>query len=126
MALSALTPRQGQDEAWAARPKNSQLTLMMPRLGRQICVPGRPWIIMAASTSLKTPASMRRTLPAPPSSAGVPMTWMRPGKGSGRSAAASAAPAPTPEVAMTLWPQACPILGSASYSAMMAMVGPGP
>src|SRR3990172_2933866 len=81
---------------------------------------------MAASTSLKTPASMRRTLPAPPSSAGVPMTWMRPGKGSGLSAAASAAPAPTPEVAMTLWPQACPIFGSASYSAMMAMVGPGP
>ena len=37
-----------------------------------------------------------------------------------------AAPAPVPAVAMTLCPQACPMLGSASYSAMMAMVGPGP
>ena len=36
---------------------------------------------MAASTSWKTPASIRRTLPAPPSSAGVPITWMRPAKG---------------------------------------------
>src|SRR3990170_2116767 len=125
-ALSAFTPRQGHDDAWVALPWNSAFTLTMPSDGRHTIVPQRPWIIMAASTSLKTPASMRRTLPAPPSSAGVPMTWMRPGKGSGRSAAASAAPAPTPEVAMTLWPQACPILGSASYSAMMAMVGPGP
>ena len=33
---------------------------------------------MAASTSSKTPASISFTLPAPPSSAGVPMTWMRP------------------------------------------------
>src|SRR3989304_5434682 len=94
MALSALTPRQGQDEACEALPKNSHLTLMMPRLGRHTCVPQRPWIIMAASTSLKTPASMSLTLPAPPSSAGVPITWMRPAKGTLPSAAPLAPPAP--------------------------------
>src|SRR5512138_3330219 len=124
IALRALTPRHGHDEACEARPKNSHLTLMMPRLGRHTCVPQRPWIIIAASTSLKTPASINRTLPAPPSSAGVPMTWMRPGKGSVRSAAAMAAPVPA--VAITLCPHACPMFGSASYSAMIAMVGPGP
>jgi len=126
IALSALTPRHGQDDACEARPKNSHLTLMMPRLGRQTWVPQRPWIIMAASTPWKTPASISRTLPAPPSSAGVPITWMRPGKGRVRSAAAIAAPAPVPAVAITLCPQACPMFGNASYSAMIAMVGPGP
>src|SRR5467141_3534693 len=125
MALSALPPRQGYDEACEALPKYSHLTLMMPRLGRQTCVPQRPCIIMAASTSLKTPASISLTLPAPPSSAGVPITWMRPAKGTVPSAAAMAAPAPVPAVAITLCPQACPILGRASYSAMMATVGPG-
>src|SRR5215475_15993790 len=46
----------------------------------------------------------------------------REGKGaeSGRDGRAGARPA----VAMTLWPQAFPMLGRASYSAMMAMVGP--
>src|SRR5215813_3141018 len=124
MALSAFTPLHGQDEACEALPKNSHLTLMMPRVGRHTWVPQRPWIIMAASTSLKTPASNSLTFPAPPSSAGVPMTWMRPAKGSVPRAAAMAAPAPVPAVAMTLWPQACPMFGRASYSAMMAMVGP--
>ena len=47
-------------------------------------------------------------------------------KGTVPSAAAMAAPAPVPAVAITLCPQACPILGKASYSAMMAMVGPRP
>ncbi len=126
IAFSAFTPRQGQEDACEARPKNSHLTLMIPRLGRQTCVPQRPWIIMAASTSRNTPASISRTLPAPPSSAGVPITWMRPGKGRVVSAAARAAPAPVPAVAITLWPQAWPMSGSASYSAMIAMVGPGP
>ena len=42
------------------------------------------------------------------------------------STAASAAPAPAPEVAMTLWPHAWPMPGSASYSHRMAMVGPSP
>ncbi len=79
---------------------------------------------MAASTSLKTPASISRTLPAPPSSAGVPMTWIRPGKGRVLSADAIAAPAPAPAVAITLCPQAWPMFGKASYSAMIAMVGP--
>ena len=75
---------------------------MMPSVGRHTCVPQRPWIIIAASTPLKTPASISLTLPAPPSSAGVPITWIRPGKGSVPSATASATPAPVPAVAMTL------------------------
>src|SRR5437870_5264305 len=99
---------------------------MMPSVGRQTWVPQRPWIIIAASTSLKTPASISLTLPAPPSSAGVPITWTRPGNGSVPSATARATPAPVPAVAMTLWPQAWPMPGSASYSAMIAIVGPGP
>src|SRR2546428_4897177 len=45
----------------------------------------RPWIIMAASTSLKTPASISLTLPAPPSSAGVPITCTRPEEGDRKS-----------------------------------------
>src|SRR5215831_8820798 len=94
MPLSAFTPLHGQDEACEALPKNSHLTLMMPRVGRHTWVPQRPWIIMAASTSLKTPASNSLTFPAPPSSAGVPMTWMRPAKGSVPRAAAMAAPVP--------------------------------
>ncbi len=81
---------------------------------------------MAASTSVNTPACISLTLPAPPSSAGVPMTCTRPANGIVPSAAAIAAPAPVPAVAITLWPQACPMLGRASYSAMMATVGPGP
>src|SRR6266581_3799188 len=89
-ALSALTPRHGHDEACAAWPKNSAFTLMIPRLGRHAWVPQRPWIIMAASTPSKTPASISFTLPAPPSSAGVPMTWMRPANGSVPSAASAA------------------------------------
>src|SRR5207247_1843326 len=64
-------------------------------------------------------------LPPPPSSAGVPITWTRP-FGSWPLTAASAAPAPAPEVAMMLWPHACPIPGSASYSQRMATVGPSP
>src|SRR3970040_439438 len=55
MALSAWTPRQGQDEACEALPKNSHLTLMMPRLGRHTCVPQRPGIIMAGAPSLEAP-----------------------------------------------------------------------
>src|SRR6266850_2599337 len=93
-AFSAFTPRQGQEEACVAVPWNSALTLMMPSDGRHTCVPPRPWIIIAASTSRKTPASINRTLPAPPSSAGVPITWMRPANGKVPSATASAAPAP--------------------------------
>ena len=75
---------------------------MMPRLGRHTWVPQRPWIIIAASTPSKTPASISFTLPAPPSSAGVPMTWMRPANGTLPRAAAIAAPAPVPAAAITL------------------------
>ncbi len=64
-------------------------------------------------------------MPPPPSSAGVPTTWIRP-FGSLSRTAARPAPAPAPAVAIALWPQAWPIDGSASYSHMMAIVGPSP
>src|ERR1700730_12080727 len=63
IACSALTPRQGHDEACEARPKNSHFTLMMPRLGRQTWVPQRPWIIIAASTSPQAPPPHQPPLP---------------------------------------------------------------
>jgi hypothetical protein len=112
IAFSAFTPRQGQEDACVALPWNSALTLTMPSDGRQTCVPLRPWIIIAASTSRNTPASISRTLPAPPSSAGVPITWIRPANGRVPSATASAAPALVPAVAITLWPQAWAMDGS--------------
>src|SRR4029453_422158 len=110
-AFSAFTPRHGHDEAWVALPWNSAFTLMMPSVGRHTCVPPRPWIIIAASTSRKTPASIRRTLPAPPSSAGVPITWMRPANGIRPRATASAAPAPLPGGAAAVWPRPGPRAG---------------
>src|SRR5205807_7139149 len=75
---------------------------------------------MAAWMPSKAPRSNRRMLPTalPTSSAGVPMTSMvRP-----RSSAtcAAAIPAPVAMAAMRLYPQACPILGRASYSAQIA------
>ena len=130
-AFRALTPRHGQEDAWAAVPKYSTLAFMSPSVGRQTCVPQRGWIIIAASTSWNTPASRSLTLPAPPSSAGVPTTVIRPLNGRRpptrlAATAASAAPAPAPAVAITLWPHAWPMPGSASYSAITAIVGPSP
>src|SRR5262249_45642228 len=79
----------------------------------------------------KTPAWRRRTLPAPPSSAGVPTTTTRPGNGRPAvpATAAAAAPAPAADAALTLWPQARPIAGSAADPARIrqggARAGPG-
>ena len=61
--------------------------------------------------------SCRRRPPRP----GVPRTTRRPPSSSATAAAAS--PAPRPAVAMTLWPQAWPISGRASYSHSTAIVG---
>ncbi|CAB4825382.1 unannotated protein [freshwater metagenome] len=78
--------------------------------------------IIAASSPSKAPLRAIRTLPPPPSSAGVPMMRTRPPACSATKAAAS--PAPSPAVAMMLWPQACPTPGRASYSQSTAMAGP--
>src|SRR5712692_5381478 len=76
-ASSALTPSHGSAEAWEALPVYSKVTRTMPSRSWWSRVRSKPWIIMAASTSLKTPALISLTLPPPPSSAGVPITWMR-------------------------------------------------
>src|SRR3989304_5962189 len=122
-ASSALTPCHGSAEAWAAWPGKSKFTRPIPNRSAWRMVRSRPWIIMAQSTSVKTPPSISFIFPPPPSSAGVPITWMRP-LGSCPRTAASAAPAPAPEVAITLWPQAWPSPGSRSYSQRVAVGGP--
>jgi hypothetical protein len=124
-ASRAFTPSHGSAEACEALPVNSKVPRAIPRRSWCRIVRSKPWIIIAQSTSLKTPALISFTLPPPPSSAGVPITWIRP-LGSRSRTAASAAPAPAPEVAITLWPHACPMPGRASYSHRIAMVGPSP
>ncbi len=61
-------------------------------------------------------------MPPPPSSAGVPTRSTVPGSASRCRASARKAPSAPP--AMRLCPHACPISGSASYSARMATRGP--
>src|SRR3989337_680881 len=92
-ASSALTPCHGSAEAWAALPVKSKFTRTIPNRSAWRMVRSRPWIIMAQSTSVKTPPSISFIFPPPPSSAGAPMTWMRP-LGSCPPTAARAAPPP--------------------------------
>ena len=122
-ASSALTPRSGAPAACEALPWNtSSIRLLASELRRTMSL--RDGCSMkAASTSSNTPASARRILPPPPSSAGVPMITTRPGNRS--PLRARARPAPSALEAMMLWPHACPMPGSASYSARIASVGPG-
>src|SRR5437660_672766 len=124
-ASSALTPSQGSAEACEALPRNSNPARTMPRWSWCRSVRSKPWTISAQSTVLNRPALMSLIFPPPPSSAGVPSTWMRP-RGSWARMAASAAPAPAPAVAITLWPHAWPMPGSASYSQRIAIVAPSP
>ena len=70
-----------------------------------------------AAMSSNTPASSIRALPPPASSAGVPSSTTVNPRSSATSASASAVP--TADAAMMLCPQACPIPGSASYSAQI-------
>ena len=117
-ASGALTPSQGAAEACACAPGVVDVEVGH---GEAVAVRrsvGQGCTIIAAWTPSKAPRSSMRTLPPPPSSAGVPSTrTVRP-----RSSAteASARPAPTAVAAMMLWPQAWPISGSASYSAHTA------
>src|SRR5439155_1577600 len=121
-ASSALTPSHGSADAWAALPVNSKPTRTMPSRSWWAVQRSQPWTIIAASTPSKMPPRISFTLPPPPSSAGVPMTWIRP-LGSRSRTAARPTPAPAPAAAITLWPHAWPMPGKASYSHMMAMVG---
>ena len=68
-----------------------------------------------AAIPSNAPALSSNTFPPPDSSAGVPSsTTVRP---SSSATSASASAAPTAAAAMMLCPHACPISGSASYSA---------
>ena len=81
--------------------------------------------ITVAAMSSNVPALSSNTFPPPASSAGVPSSTTVSPSSSATSASASAVP--TAEAAMMLWPQACPISGSASYSAQMPITsGPLP
>src|ERR687897_2524214 len=84
-------------------------------IGISACSYGEGWTIMAACAPSKAPRSSSRTLPPPPSSAGVPSTVTRSPASS--ATLARARPAPAAMAAITLCPQACPTAGRASYSA---------
>jgi hypothetical protein len=75
--------------------------------------------MIAASTPLNAPLSSRVILPPPPSSAGVPISTIRPGKllriAASPAAAASAAPL------IRLWPHEWP-LGSASGACLRLLL----
>src|SRR5829696_7398490 len=84
-------------------------------IGISACSYGEGWTIMAACAPSKAPRWSSRTLPPPPSSAGVPSTvTLMPASSVIR---ARASPAPAAMAAITLCPQAWPTPGRASYSA---------
>ncbi len=76
---------------------------------------GPGWSITVAAMSSNAPALSSNTFPPPASSAGVPSSTTVSPRSSATSASASAVP--TADAAMMLCPQACPMPGSASYSA---------
>jgi len=78
--------------------------------------------MIAAATPSKAPFSIMTILPPPPSSAGVPKSSTAPLRSS--LIAFNARKVPTADEAIRLWPQACPIPASASYSASTAIRGP--
>ena len=132
--VRALMPFWGAEE-WQPLPVNSAMTPVEALAPRPTRLPGTPpedgCIIRAKSTSSKAPRSSRWTLPAPPSSAGVPMMETVPSNWSAR--AVRPRNAATEQVEIRLWPQPWPTPlpsglqpGSASYSARNATRGPGP
>ena len=126
-ALSAFTPRHGQDEAWVGAAEELRLDLddaeaRPPHLGARRA--------RGSSWRRRRPGRRRPPSSAPcprrPSSAGVPITWMRPANGKvaergGERGAGARAGGGDHVVAAGVADD-----GSASYSAMIAMVGPGP
>jgi hypothetical protein len=117
-ASPALTPWWGATAACDARPVKvarnrstaCELTPTADRSG-----PEAGCTISDRALSSHAPASRRSTFPPPCSSAGVPSSTTR--SPSSSATAASPIAAPTPAAAIMLCPQACPIPGSASYSA---------
>src|SRR5512132_2407221 len=94
-------------------------------IGISACSYGEGWTIMAACAPSKAPRWSSRTLPPPPSSAGVPSTVTR--RPASSATRARATPAPAAMAAITLWPQAWPTAGRASYSAQTTTCsGPDP
>lgn len=103
------------------------------------------WDTYITQTSIPSypPFSNSVTLPWPPSSAsnrkvsatdksriygkhipGVPSSTMVPGMSNSSRTVRTASATATPEIAMRLWPQACPIPGSASISLLTPSVRP--
>ncbi len=123
-AESALRPRCGENAACAATPWKVTRFVTTPSELPPNSQSGSPdgWDDSTATESRKTPASMRSILPPPLSSAGVPISSTPTLSSFARSAASRNAP--TFDIAMRLCPQACPISGSASYSASRAIAGP--
>src|SRR5215216_2120198 len=94
-------------------------------IGISACSYGEGWTIMAACAPSKAPRWRSRILPPPPSSAGVPSTVTR--RPASSATRARARPAPAAMAAITLWPQAWPTAGRASYSAQTTTCsGPDP
>src|SRR5215831_18893308 len=124
-ASAAFTPSSGAAEACDALPWKCASNSANARVGGSRTSSGAGCAIIAACTPAKAPRSRSMILPPPLSSAGVPKTLtVRPTWSATRAAAR---PAPTASAAITLWPHACPISGSASYSAQMATCrGPEP
>ena len=117
-ASAALTPEVRRDGGVRlAAGVGDRRPRTAPASARRAMSIGPGCSITAAATSSNTPASSSSTLPPPDSSAGVPISTTVSPSSSATSASASAVP--TAEAAMMLCPQACPIPGSASYSAQI-------
>lgn len=82
------------------------------------------YAIREMSTPLYAPFSMSFAFPPPFSSAGVPNNCVLPGIPNSFSTADKAKNATILLVAIKLWPQAWPISGRASYSALKFISGP--
>ena len=119
-----MTPRSGAVTAWEDFPSNTTWIDWQARevVWTRNSVPG--WTIKAASSPRKIPSFTIRALPPTVSSAGsADDPDRRPGAGRGAGRGPSAAP--RADAAIRLCPQPCPTSGSASYSARIAMLGPG-
>ena len=107
----------------ASMPGNQASRIAGDFAATSVNVSGRPLNktttngLPVAAMSSNVPALSSNAFPPPASSAGVPISaTVRP---SSSATSANASAVPTADAAMMLWPQACPMPGSASYSAQM-------